>query len=114
VHQVGFIYKTVKTCLGIHVKCPILSSDFNQICCFSTGFRKSFQYQISRKSVRWEPLWYKRTHGMTDRHDEAKKSFSLFMPSRLKRQSHQPFFIYPLWYRCANCRPVSHILLVRC
>jgi len=54
-----------------HVKCPILSSsDFNQIFRFSTGFRKSSQYQISRKSVQWEPPWYRRTHGVTDRRDE--------------------------------------------
>ena len=89
-HQFGFIYKIIKTCLSLHVKCPIWSSDFNQIYSFSTRFRRSSQYKISRKSVQWEPPWYKRTHGVTDRHDEAKKSFSLFIPARLKRQATTP------------------------
>jgi hypothetical protein len=71
-------------------KVPDIVTDFYQICGSSTGFLKSSHYEISRKSVQWEPPWYKRTHGVTDRHDEGKKSFSLFMPSHLKRQATTP------------------------
>jgi len=36
-----------KTCLRLHIKYPIFLSDFKHILCS--------QYQISRKSVQWEP-----------------------------------------------------------
>jgi len=44
-----------------HVKCPIFLSFFNQTGSFSTYFRKSPQYQISRELVQWEPAYYVRT-----------------------------------------------------
>jgi len=44
-----------KTHLDLHVKCPILLSDFNQICNISTDFHKTPRYQISWKSFQWEP-----------------------------------------------------------
>jgi hypothetical protein len=44
-----------KTYLGLHVKCPILLSDFNQIWSFSTDFRKGPRNQSARTSVQWEP-----------------------------------------------------------
>ena len=67
-----------KTYLGLHIKRPIISSDYNQIWCFTTDFHKSPppQYQISLKSVQWEPRWYMRTDGRTDGHDEANMRFS--------------------------------------
>lgn len=44
--------------------------NFNQIWNFSTDFHERSQYQISRKSVQWEPRWYMlrdwRTYGKTD------------------------------------------------
>ena len=59
--------------------------DVNQIFRFSTDFRKSHQYQISRKSFQWEPFRYTRTADrQTDRHDEANRRFSLFMREHLK------------------------------
>jgi len=36
----------------LRVKCPIFLSNFNQIWIFSRYFQKSYQYQISRKSVK--------------------------------------------------------------
>jgi hypothetical protein len=40
-----------KMYLGLHVKCPILLSNFNQIWSFSTQYFKSSKYQISQKSI---------------------------------------------------------------
>jgi hypothetical protein len=50
-----------KTYLSLHVECPIFLLDFNQIFIFSTDFHRSFQYQVSRKFVEWEPRWYMMT-----------------------------------------------------
>jgi len=44
-----------KRYLGLHVKFPIFMPNFNQIRDFSTYFNVSPQYQISLKSVQWEP-----------------------------------------------------------
>jgi hypothetical protein len=60
---------------GLHVTCPTLSSNLNQIWIFSTDFHRSPHYQISRISVQS----YLRTDGQTDGHDEANKHFSLLM-----------------------------------
>ena len=57
-----------KRCLGFHVMCPIVLSDFLQIWSFSTNFHRRVQYQISRKSFQWQPRCYmraKRTNGRT-------------------------------------------------
>jgi hypothetical protein len=51
-----------------HMKYSLFLSDFNKIRIFSTDFRKLLKYQISWKSVRWEPccsMW--RTDGQTDK-----------------------------------------------
>jgi len=32
--------------------------DFNQIWILLTDLFRSFQFQVSRKSVKWEPSWY--------------------------------------------------------
>jgi hypothetical protein len=54
-----------ETHLDLNVKCPIVSSTFNEIWIFFTGFHKSLQNQISRKSVLWIPSWYIWTDGQT-------------------------------------------------
>ena len=54
-----------QTYLDLQVKCPIFLPDFNQIWT-STDFRESPQYQISRKSLQWEPGWYMRMEGRTE------------------------------------------------
>ena len=52
--------------VGLHVKYPLLLSDFNETCIFSTDFRQIFKYQISQKSDRLEPSCSMRTEGQTD------------------------------------------------
>ena len=55
----------------LHVKYPLLLSDFIETWIFSTDFRKMLNYQVSSKSVHWEPSCFMRTERRTDWHDEA-------------------------------------------
>ena len=64
--------------IGFHVKYPLFLFDFNETCSFSTVIRKMPKYQISLKSVQWEPSCSMQTDGQTERHDEDKSRFSQF------------------------------------
>jgi hypothetical protein len=63
------------------VKYPLISSDFNETWIFSTDFLKILKYQISWKSVQWDPSCSMRTDGQRqtgDRNDEANSRSSQF------------------------------------
>jgi hypothetical protein len=63
-----------QTYIGLHVKYPLLLSDFNETSIFKTGFRKILKHQISWQSVRWE-----RNFSMpTDRRAETNSRFLQF------------------------------------
>jgi len=53
--------------IDVRVKYRLLLSDFNETWIFPTDFPKIFKYQISWKSVQWEPSCSMRTEGRTDR-----------------------------------------------
>jgi hypothetical protein len=54
--------------------CTVLHSlvDFNETSSFSTNLRKTVKYQISRKSLQYEPSCSMRTDTQTDRTDMTK------------------------------------------
>jgi len=62
------------------VNYSLFSLEFNETWIFSTHLRQilKYQYQISWKSVQWEPSCSMQTDGRTDRHDEANSRFSQF------------------------------------
>jgi len=62
--------------IGLHVKYPLLLSDFKEIWFFSTDFRKIIKYKILWKSVQWELSCFMRKGRQTDRHDETNSRFS--------------------------------------
>ena len=66
--------------IGLHVKCPLFLSDFNETSIFLTDFRKNAQISNIMKilSVGSEFIPERRTDGQSDRHDEAHSGFSRF------------------------------------
>jgi len=46
---------------------------------FSTNFKNILKYQITRKSVQWEPKCLMMADGLTGRHDEAYSGISRFI-----------------------------------
>jgi len=56
----------------LHAKRPILI----KYGISKTDFHKRPPYEISRKSVQWEPHWYVRTDRWTNGHEERNSRFS--------------------------------------
>jgi len=52
--------------VGLHVDFPLFFSDFNKTWNFSRDCRKILKYQISWKSVQWEPSCFIRTDSQKD------------------------------------------------
>jgi hypothetical protein len=57
--------------IGLHVKCPLFLSDFNETWIFWTGFRRKLKNQISWKSVQWEPSFSVWKDGRTERQKDG-------------------------------------------
>ena len=55
-----------KRCNGPHVKYELFLSDFDETWIFSTHFRKILKWQVSWKSVYWDPNCSMRTGGQMD------------------------------------------------
>ena len=49
--------------IGLYVKYPSFMSDLKKKLILSTDFRKIQKYQISQKSIQWEPICSMRTEG---------------------------------------------------
>ena len=65
----------------IHVQYPLFLSDFNGLWIFSTDFRKKLKFQVTSKSVQWEPSCSLRTDGRPDGqtwHDDMTKLIVAF------------------------------------
>jgi hypothetical protein len=67
--------------IGPHVKYLLFLSYFYETWIFSTDFWRIIKYQISFKSVQWEPSFFHMDGWIdkwTDRHDEANSRFLQF------------------------------------
>jgi hypothetical protein len=76
---------------GLHAKCPLSLSVFNYTWILLTGFRQILKYQISQKSVQWEPSCSIRTDGQTD-------TTKVIVPSRNFAKAPKN----KLWESCSN------------
>jgi hypothetical protein len=72
---------------GLHAKYPLFLSHINETSIFWTDFRKILKYQISWKSVQWEPSCPMRAGRRTDIRRTSK---SLFAILRTRLKSHVP------------------------
>ena len=79
----------ITTYLGLHVKGPIIITDFNQMWGSSTDIYESSQNQTSQISLNWESPWSMRTDRRTDRMMDMTKLMNAF---RLKRTRRCTFF----------------------
>ena len=76
--------------LRLQVKGPIFLPDFNQLWILNRFLMEVPQYQISPKSVPWEPRQYIRT----EEHGETHWRFSRLCDTRLKQHNEQLYSLY--------------------
>jgi hypothetical protein len=90
-------------------KYPLCFSDFNKTLTFSTDFRSILKYQISWKSVRWEPSCSMRTYRQTDRRTEMTKLIVALRKyaKTPKNWCHAPGAIWPSIHVWATQTPCS-------
>jgi len=61
-------WATYQNCIGLLINYPVFLSDFNRTWVFATDFWKILKYQISWKSIWWEPSYSMRMDGWMDTH----------------------------------------------
>jgi hypothetical protein len=85
--------------IGLNLKYQIFFLDFDEIQIFSTDFRKILKYQISTKFLLWEPHYYMRADGRTDKIQTNKTRLIV------------PFAV--LW-KCLKCFVTFHDCVCQC
>jgi len=68
----------IKKYIGLPVKYSLFLLDFNETWIFPIDFRKMLEYQISLKSVQWEPSCSMQTEGQTDGQTDMAKLTVVF------------------------------------
>jgi hypothetical protein len=87
---------------GLYIKDPVLLLDFNEVWNFSKGFRKCRKYQVSSKSVQWEPSCSMQTDSL----DEANNRFSHFADAPQKHRL--SVLVCPMRELTSECPYVSY------
>ena len=80
--------------IRFHGKCQLFLSDLNENWICSTDFLKLLKYEISWKSVEWEPSCSQRTDGYTDRRTDMTKLTVAFAILRTRLKSGCKFNTY--------------------
>ena len=78
-------------------KVPLILPDFNEIWIFATDFRETPKYQISWKSVQWEPSCSMRTDRWTD---ITKLIVYLRSFAKAPKTTFQGSVVYPYFDKC--------------
>ena len=77
-HKCIYIYIYIYIYICLYVKYSFFLSEFNQTWIFSSGFRKTLKYEMSWKSVLWEPSCPMLTDGETDVQTDVTKRIAAF------------------------------------
>ena len=101
----------IKMCIVLHVKYPLLLSDFKDTCVSSTDCPQILQYQVSWKSVKWGLSCCMRTDGQTDRPTDMTKQKFVLKILRMCLKWLRVYFIWSCtWNYLANLISGSYLL----